>query len=233
MQGKLILVPTPLDDESPLEAVAFESLSKACENNDIIAIEDLKPGRRRWIAWGLPREKVDSFVLYNEHTQKDLNQELIKKMKNGKNVFLLSDGGLPAFCDPGRELVDLCHRSKIIVTATPFCNSISLAVALSGLVPDRFFFAGFLPLDKSERGRELKNLSSIKEAIVLMDTPYRLKRLLEEIEEHFSGREIFLGLDLNFPNEKCIRGFPKKILENYEDLRREFILILAPIGKKI
>jgi 16S rRNA (cytidine1402-2'-O)-methyltransferase len=231
MQGKLILVPTPLDDESPLEPVAFKELTKACEDHDIIAIEDLKPGRRRWISWGLPRDKVDSFILYNEHTHLDHNKELLAQMKKGKNVFLLSDGGLPAFCDPGRELVDLCHKSNITVTSTPFCNSISLAVALSGLVPDKFFFAGFLPLEKAEREKELKNLGQLKDAIILMDTPYRLKRLLEEIDEKFPRREIFLGLDLNFPTEKCLRGYAKKILMDLEDFKREFIIILAPLGK--
>lgn len=229
MKGKLILVPTPLDDESPLEPVAFAKLKKACEDHDIIAIEDLKPGRRRWISWGLPREKVDNFVLYNEHTAGTHNLELISNLKKGKNVFLLSDGGLPAFCDPGRELVDLCHKSKIVVTATPFCNSISLAVALSGLVPDKFFFEGFLPLERSEREKELKRIASMREAVVLMDTPYRLKRLLEEIGEKIPGREVFLGLDLNFSTEKCLRGDAKKLLSELEDLKREFILILAPL----
>jgi len=229
MKGKLILVPTPLDDESPLEQVAFSSLKKACEDHDIIAIEDLKPGRRRWISWGLPREKVDSFVLYNEHTQADHNVELIANLNMGKNIFLLSDGGLPAFCDPGRELVDLCYKSKITVTATPFCNSISLAVALSGLVPDKFFFEGFLPLERMEREKEIKRIAQMRDAVVLMDTPYRLKRLLEEISEKIPGREVFLGLDLNFPTEKCLRGDAKKILSDLEDFKREFILILAPL----
>jgi 16S rRNA (cytidine1402-2'-O)-methyltransferase len=229
MKGKLILVPTPLDDESPLEPVAFARLVKACEDQDIIAIEDLKPGRRRWINWGLPREKVDSFVLYNEHTQAEHNQELIANLKKGKNVFLLSDGGLPAFCDPGRELVDLCHKSKITVTSTPFCNSISLAVALSGLVPDKFFFAGFLPLDRIEREKELKRISKMREAVVLMDTPYRLKKLLAEIEEEIPSRQIFLGLDLNFSTEECLRGDAKQVISTLKEFKREFVLILSPI----
>ena len=229
MQGKLILIPTPLDDSSPLEPVAFQRLTKACEDHDIVAIEDLKPGRRRWISWGLPREKVDTFVLYNEHTSKNHNLELLAAMKKGKNVFLLSDGGLPAFCDPGRELVDLCHDSKIIVTATPFCNSISLAVALSGIVPDRFFFFGFLSLDRNLREFELKRIAQMKEAVVLMDTPYRLKRLLEEIIEKCPNRKIFLGLDLNFSTEECLRGDAKNVLADLKDFKREFILILAPL----
>jgi len=229
MKGKLVLVPTPLDDESPLEPVAFARLVKACEDHDIIAIEDLKPGRRRWIHWGLPREKVDSFILYNEHTQAEHNKELIANLKKGKNVFLLSDGGLPAFCDPGRELVDLCHKFNIVVTATPFCNSISLAVALSGFVPDKFFFEGFLPLDRAEREKELKRISKMREAVVLMDTPYRLKKLLAEIEEEIPSRQLFLGLDLNFSTEECLRGDAKQIISSLKEFKREFILILSPI----
>jgi len=68
MSGILTLVPTPIDEHSPLEQSAYDSLENAVQNeldNTIIAIEDLKPGRRRWLRWGLPRETVDSFVLYN------------------------------------------------------------------------------------------------------------------------------------------------------------------------
>jgi len=163
MSGILTLVPTPIDEVSPLEQTAFELLNNAVtkdKENSIIVIEDLKPGRRRWLRWGLPRESVDDFVLYNEHSAKEISVELVKEIINGKNVYIMSDGGLPAFCDPGIELVDLCHKNNLKVTATPFQNSISLALSLSGFNHNKFIFEGFLPRDKKERQNAVESLLS-------------------------------------------------------------------------
>ena len=64
-------------------------------------MEDPKPARRAWIRFGLDRKFIDNFVYYNEQTRIDILEDLVKELKSGKNVYLLSDCGLPAFCDPG------------------------------------------------------------------------------------------------------------------------------------
>jgi len=223
----LILVPTPIDEENPLEQTALKALETACVDGSLIAIEDLKPGRRRWIRWGLPREKVDDLILYNEHTTKSLNQELVKHLKSGKNLYLMSDGGLPAFCDPGQELVNLCHQQGIKVTSTPFYNSTILALALSGFSHNKFIFEGFLPAKKDERQNCLKKVLENKYTIILMDTPYRLKSLLQDLQNLAPKREIFLAMDLNSKEETLLRGLPKNISKQLENFKREFILILS------
>jgi len=239
MSGVLTLIPTPIDEESPLEQTAFELLNDAVTNNNdktVIAIEDLKPGRRRWLRWGLPRETVENFVLYNEHSAKEVSQELLGQLQNGKNVFIMSDGGLPAFCDPGIELVDLCHKHEIKVTATPFANSISLALALSGFSHQKFVFEGFLPRDKSARKDAVAAVLKENRTTIIMDTPYRLKKVLEEFDymmsKHKCRREVFVALDLNSPTEELVRGLPGSILKKLESFKREFIFILSPRGAK-
>ncbi len=228
MKGKLTLIPTPIDDESPLCAVAKEVLLKAFENNEILLVEELKANRRRWIHHGLPREAIEKFVLYNEHTRDELKHDLIAKLKEGKNIYLLSDCGLPAFCDPGQELVDLCHQNKIKVSATPFQNSIALAVALSGFPHQRFVFEGFITNKKEIRQKEIKRISNSKEVSIIMDTPYRLKKLLEEFKDFIGNREVFVGIDLNHKTEELHRGNILKILSSIKEFKREFILILGP-----
>lgn len=225
----LILVPTPIDEENPLEGTALDLLKTACEDGSFIAIEDLKPGRRRWIRWGLPREKVDDLILYNEHTRDELNQDLIQKMKSGKKLFLMSDGGLPAFCDPGQELVNLCHEHDIKVTSTPFYNSTILALALSGFPHQKFIFEGFLPAKKDERESALKKVLENRNTIILMDTPYRLKSLLLDLDKFSPRREIFLAMDLNAKEEALLRGTPKQISKKIENFKREFVLVLSPV----
>src|SRR4051812_39004002 len=107
MMGQLILVPTPIQEDHPLESVAKDLLlADALKESVLILVEEHKIGRQRWLKWGLPREAIEKFILFNEHTQEKIQSEIIKEIKGGKRAYLLSDCGLPAFCDPGQMLVD-------------------------------------------------------------------------------------------------------------------------------
>lgn len=229
--GKLTLIPTPIDESSKLTIEAFELLNSEClKENSLIVVEDNKPARKRWIHFGLPREAINRFLNLNEHNASDSTALLISKLKSGMNVFLMSDGGLPAFCDPGAELVYQCHKNKIKVTATPFSNSVILALALSGFYHMQFKFLGFLPLENEQRQKVLNQAINSNETTIMMDTPYRLKRLLEELDLLFKNkgvkREIFLALDLNATTENLMLSMPGEILTQLNDFKREFILII-------
>ena len=140
-----------------------------------------------------------------------------------------SDGGLPAFYDPGVELVNLCHQNKIRVTSTPFFNSVSLALALSGFSHRKFWFEGFLPIDSEERAKAIKNILNLKTTAIVMDTPYRLKRVLEEFQSAWgsSKKKLFVAMDLNAETEELQRGTPKELLNVINDVKREFVLIVS------
>jgi 16S rRNA (cytidine1402-2'-O)-methyltransferase len=230
--GILTLIPTPIAEDGELEPKAQRLLLQAATQdieNSIFVIEDLKPGRRRWLSFKLPRECVEYFILYNEHTASVVSKELLAELQKGKNVFLMSDGGLPAFYDPGVELVDLCHQNKIRVTSTPFFNSVSLALALSGFSHKKFWFEGFLPIDSEDRHKAIKNILSLKTTAILMDTPYRLKRVLEEFQSEWgsSKKKIFIAMDLNAETEELRRGTPKELINVITDVKREFVLIVS------
>ncbi len=234
MKGKLTLIPTPIDENSPLETVAVNLILSAINSPDskyIFVIEDLKPGRRRWVKFGLPRESIDSFVQYNEHNATEMAKQLIKKLLEGHNVYLMSDGGMPAFCDPGRELVASCHKNGIKVSATPFCNSTILALAMSGFSHSKFVFEGFLPVKKEERQTQLEKVLEERRTIILMDTPYRLRQLLEDIalvltKKGQKERKIFVALNLNCPNEETFCAKAEDLLKQISFDKQEFILII-------
>jgi 16S rRNA (cytidine1402-2'-O)-methyltransferase len=229
--GTLTLIPTPLSETGVLEPVAFERLTKAAgleRESSVFVIEDLKPGRRRWLSFKLPRDVIEEFVLYNEHTAKVAAVDLLKELKEGKNVYLMSDGGLPAFYDPGVELVSLCHQNQIKVTSTPFSNSVALALALSGMNHKKFWFEGFLPLESAERMAVIKKLMKERHTSIIMDTPYRLKRVLEEMQEAWqSNKRLFVAMDLNTETEELRLGNPTELLSKINDFKREFIMILS------
>ena len=230
--GRLVLVPTPIYEELPLEPVALNLLKEDALKEDIILlIEEHKVARQRWLRWGLPREAIEKFIVFNEHTQKDLAKEIIEKLKSPKGTaYLLSDCGLPAFCDPGQVLVDLCHRNKIKVSATPFPNSIALALALSGFKHDRFMFCGFVPQKNPDRTQWLKSELKRSETLIMMETPYRLNKFLEELSNLGTKRELFLGMDLGSPEECLLRGSAQELHKHPETQgKREFVLVLSPL----
>ena len=186
----------------------------------------------------MPREIVDDFVLLNEHNQKNQSDHLLSEIKNGKIVFLMSDCGLPAFCDPGQYLVNQCHQNKITISCVPFANSIALGVALSGFPHGRFIFEGFLPAkDKEKREKHLRRILNSPDMSVLMDTPYRLSRLIDEINDYIplnnKNRSIFLALELNSREEQLIRGNISFLKKQIKKEKKEFILIISPIEKNI
>lgn len=222
----LTLIPTPIDEIHSLEHTALEVLKNACDdNNAIFCVEEAKIARRRWIRWGLDREHIENFVLFNEHTRNELINDLVSKMKSAKKVFLMSDCGLPAFCDPGQRLVKACHENNIRVTSTPFYNSTILAVALSGFNHDKFIFEGFISQDKEQRSKELKRLTNNNYTTVIMDTPYRLNKLVDELKALIPNRKVFIGLDLNKEEEELIYA-PLKNLK-LEKQKREFVIVLG------
>jgi 16S rRNA (cytidine1402-2'-O)-methyltransferase len=235
MKGQLVLVPTPIHEDLPLEPVARERLlADAMKPEVLLLVEEHKATRGRWLRWGLPREAIERYVLFNEHTQAKLLPEVLRELRSGKTAYLLSDCGLPAFCDPGTELVDTCHKQGITVTATPFPNSIALAVALSGFSHERFVFSGFVPVKEPAREQWLRSELRSSDTLVWMETPYRLQRLLEELEALGTERELFLALDLGGPQEELRRGRASQLKKSLgENSKREFVLVVGPRQDKI
>ena len=233
MKGKLTIIPTPIDADSKLNPEALNILLAASANsqNFLFLVEDPKPARRRWIHFGLPREVINEFVFYNEQTSKGLTESIISELKSGKDAFLMSDAGLPAFCDPGAELINRCHEAGIKVTSTPFFNSVILALALSGFSHKQFIFHGFAPRKAGERDKFLKNCVKNPLTGILMDTPYRLKNLIETIyhtekTEKFN-RSYFLAMDLGKSNESYLRGSIRDLRKALKGVEKpEFILVL-------
>lgn len=227
---QLVLVPTPLEESLPLEASARDLLEKQClEKNTLILVEDHKVARQRWLRWGLPREAIERFRIFDEHTQDQDAPEVVRLIQSGSVAFLMSDGGLPAFCDPGQTLVRLCHEAQVTVKSTPFPNSISLAIALSGMDHRRFYFLGFPSTHPQERKNELNEVAGYRVTSVIMDTPYRLNALLSDLgESALKSRKFYLVADLGSLNEKSFYGNLEGLRGFSKDLHKpEFVLVVS------
>lgn len=235
-KGKLIIVPAPIAELGKVSSMTLEALLKAHETQSVIAVEDLKPARQRWRAWDLPREAIDKFIPYNEHTREGRNSEnetqyLLDQLLLGKDVYLLSDGGTPGFCDPGRSLVAECHRKGIVVTLTSADNSLIPAIALSGFTEGAFKFLGFPPREKEKRREWFVSLTKESMTTAFMDTPYRLNRVISELIESFGSdstkKYIYFLCDINRDSERSFWGSVEELKKIGSVEKGEFIAVLA------
>ena len=174
--------------------------------------------------------KARELIPLNEHNERDKSErinEIILLLHEGKQLALISDCGTPVFSDPGALLIQQAVMFNVPVIPVPGASSLMATLSVLDESLDRFVFGGFLPRDSEQRLEELKTLDRVGYPIVLMDTPYRLKRLLDEIGSTYGkGRRITLACDLTLPSESIYRGTIKQVQQKVTDRKAEFILVV-------
>ena len=200
-------------------------LSLCSKKVDFIICEEFKVARRMLAHCKIKKE----LIALNEHNENEIANEILLKILEGKTAALISDCGTPLFSDPGHLLVQLCISQKIDVVPIPGANSLLPALIGSGFDIEKFYYYGWLSPKKDLRRKELLVLRKKKEVIVLLDTPYRLKRLLEDVVQFFGKQTpVVLAYQLTMKDEKYYRGSAEKVLNIAEkqNLKGEFVLIV-------
>jgi 16S rRNA (cytidine1402-2'-O)-methyltransferase len=221
MNHKLYIVSIPIGNNDDITLRALKVLGEV----DFIICEEYKEAKRLLSHFQIEKELFS----LNEHNEKESSQEIFKKIKEGKSAALISDCGTPLFSDPGYLLVQMCITAKINIVPIPGASSIMPALIGSGFKLDKFYYVGWLSPKSEIRKKELLRLRNLKEVIVLMETPYRLKALLTDISKAFGfSTQIVVAFDLTLPTEKFYRGPVSEILEIAQDkkLKGEFVLII-------
>jgi 16S rRNA (cytidine1402-2'-O)-methyltransferase len=146
---------------------------------------------------------------------------------NGKDLALISDCGTPVFADPGHALINQAAQIGIEIIPIPGPSSLMATLSVLDFKLDRFYFAGFLPREKDQRKKEINSLRSLEVPIILMDTPYRLTKLLDEVAQTFGkNRRVTLGLNITQENEKFLRGTISEVIRQLPFKKAEFILVV-------
>ncbi|MBI5730893.1 MAG: 16S rRNA (cytidine(1402)-2'-O)-methyltransferase [Ignavibacteriales bacterium] len=221
MNAKLYIVSTPIGNYEDISLRAINVLKSV----DFIICEEFKEARRLLSHYQIEKELVS----LNEHNEKESSQEIFLKIKEGKSAALISDCGTPLFSDPGNLLVQMCIAAKIDVVPIPGASSLLPALVGSGFDLDEFYYAGWLSPKSEIRKKELLRLKGIKELIVLMETPYRLKAILTDVSKIFgASTKIVVAFDLTLPTEKYFRGTVSEILKSVieKNLKGEFVLLI-------
>lgn len=221
MKPELYIVSTPIGNYEDISLRALRIL-KEC---DFIICEEYKEARRLLSHFKIQKELFS----LNEHNENETANELIIKIKESKSVAIISDCGTPLFSDPGHLLVDLAIQNKIDIIPIPGASSLLAALVGSGLDFEKFYYYGWLSPKKDIRRKQLLDLRKRRETIVLMDTPYRLKTLLEDVVKLIGEKTpVVLAYELTKEKEKFYRGTALNVFNivEKENLKGEFVLII-------
>ena len=217
-RGTLYLVATPIGNMADISSRALKILSTV----DFVAAEDTRNS-------GLMLSRLNiqkPMVSYHEHNRRERGPYIAERLKNGEACALVTDAGTPAVSDPGEDLVRLCAKEGIPVTAVPGCCAAVNALALSGLSTRRFAFEGFLPASGREREERLKELKSETRTMVFLEAPHKLKATLADMLTVFGDREISLSRELTKIHEETLSLTLSRACEIYEEQspRGEYVL---------
>lgn len=221
---RLFLVPVPIGNYLDMTPRAIEVV----QNAELLIFESYQKFESNFSRYIKVNELHAEKILLNEHTNKpSYIQELVNEILNYENSALISDAGTPVFSDPGSELLASCHEYDIEIISLPGANSLTPALAGSGFKPDRFFCWGWLAQNREKRLADLRYLKSIRELIVIYDTPYKLPILLDEIERVFHPNiQISVAFEISTPEEKIIFGSISKVKSILQGKKGNFVLII-------
>lgn len=165
---------------------------------------------------------------YHEFNKIEKAHQLIHQLKEGKNIALITDAGMPGISDPGEELVQMCHEAGVTVTIAPGACACVSALALSGMPSRRFCFEAFLPKDKQLRRDILNQLKVESRTIILYEAPHHLKKTLKELSEELGNRKITLVKEITKRYENIFVTTIQDALAHYEtqEPRGEYVLII-------
>ena len=221
--GKLFVVATPIGN---LDDTSKRSL-KTLNDVDLIAAEDTRKTRHLLSHFNIKARMIS----LHEHNEEEAAKKLIKEIKNGNSVALVSDAGTPAINDPGYRLILQAHKQNIIVVPLPGPCSIISALSVSGLPSDRFCFEGYLPAKSESRKSKLKELEKDERTLIFLISVHKISQSLEDILLIFGGDRIaFIAREMTKIYEQCIRtnlGELLKMIEVGEIPKKgEFVLIV-------
>ena len=225
--GKLYIVATPIGNSQDITLRAIETLRSV----DAVICEERKDGSRLLKQLEIIGKPL---IELNEHNESDMIQQVLIELMNGRSMALISDCGTPVFSDPGKQLLKLMAEMRVKVVPIPGASSLMAALSVCPFDMENFTFLGFLPPKTEQRAAVLQKHKFSDCPLILMDTPYRLAKLLDEVSRTFGRQQqIFLALDLTLPSEMTYLGTVQDVASQVQGRKAEFILILdRPLRRK-
>lgn len=216
----LYLVATPIGNLEDMTMRALRILKEV----DMIAAEDTRNTKKLCNYFDIPTPLLS----YHEHNIEVGGEKILQLLRDGKQVALVSDAGLPCISDPGADIVEKAIAEGFAVVPIPGANAALTALIASGITPQPFYFYGFLGRAKKERKETLETLRRREETILFYEAPHRIKDTLKDMHTVMGNRRVVLARELTKKFEEFLRGTLEEAVEwaNTSEIRGEFCIVL-------
>jgi 16S rRNA (cytidine1402-2'-O)-methyltransferase len=222
----LYLVATPIGNLADITLRALDVLKSA----DVIAAEDT-----RHSAILLQRHQISKpLVSFHEHNEARRTAEFIEQLREGKNIAVISDAGMPGINDPGHRIVRACIENNLPYSVIPGASSLLTALVGSGFPADKFFFGGFLPVKSGGREREVLAAGARAETSVFFESPHRLLKTLEVFARHFPERILCVARELTKTFEEFRAAKPAELAAHFtaHPPKGEIVLLVCALTRE-
>ena len=221
MLGKLFVVSTPIGN---LEDITLRAVN-VLKDCDVIACEDTRTTKKLLAQYGIET----NLTSYHEHNEVEKSQKLLEKLKEGKDVALVSDAGTPSVSDPGWRLVNLSIENNIEVVPVPGPSATLSALVVSGLPTDSFLFLGFFPKTSGKKKELLKDVKNYPYTLIFYESAKRLSGTLSLLLEILGDRNVCIAREMTKLYEEVIRGSVSEvisILSERDSVKGEVTVVL-------
>ena len=225
--GVLYIVGTPIGNLNDISQRAINIL----KNVSLVACEDTRQTKKIMNNFNIPNKLIS----FNKHNSSVKIPTIIKKLKEGKSIALVSDAGMPGICDPGEDVVRKAKSEGINTICIPGACAVITALISSGLPSSSFVFEGFLPKKQIDREKILFEISKNEKTTIIYESPKRLKKLLKELLEFCGGdREIMVARELTKKFEEHVGDNINNVIKYFEDrdIIGEITIVLQGIKKR-
>jgi len=226
MPGTLYLVATPIGN---LEDITLRAL-RVLRECDVVAAEDTRRSGQLLKHFGISKPLL-SYFQFNEAKR---SEEIIERLRRGEKIALVTDAGSPGISDPGERVVRAAITAGLRVEAVAGPCALVAALTASGLPTEEFHFVGFLPHKSGQRRNQLEALRTVEGTLVFYESPYRIEKLLGELNEVYPARDVVLARELSKKFEEFLRGKPAELLAvaQKRSLKGEFVVMVGPKAKE-
>ncbi|TDQ34245.1 16S rRNA (cytidine(1402)-2'-O)-methyltransferase [Aureibacillus halotolerans] len=222
-KGTLYLAATPIGN---LEDITYRVV-RILNEVDIIAAEDTRVTQKLCNHYSIERPLTS----YHEHNKATSGTALLKRLREGQHVALVSDAGTPAVSDPGYDLVVQAIKEGVTVVPLPGASAAVTALIASGLPTERFYFLGFLPRKEADKRNALQKAAETEATLLFYESPHRVKDTLWTIKEAFVDCEVVAARELTKKFEQFVRGSADDVLTHFTENapKGEFCIVVSQI----
>src|SRR5512139_354761 len=224
--GTLYIVSTPIGNMEDISLRALRILKEV----DLIAAEDTRRTGLLLKHFGIEKP-LTSYFEGNELKKREL---ILSRLREGKDVALVSDAGTPGISDPGFRLIRLAIEHDIAIIPVPGPSAVIAALSVAGLPTDAFLFKGFLPHKSKKRRDLLEEVKEARETLIVYESPHRITETLQDLLEILGDRDMVLTRELTKIHEETLRGRVSTIQQQIagRSLKGEITLVISGRTRK-